>query len=209
MKIIKVLLLGFLFLPVLFRLDTLQEKTDKVFLLSQEKSVGQTFTVSFDNIYSIEVFANNPKLLYESPLLFKLKKQREDLKDIVTIPFGGKNIGTNFWLRLRFNPIADSRNKTYYFEISTVEATSSGNLEISYSSQDVYPYGNLFINEQKSDGDLTFRVYYKTSILKFISDSTFDFVDRLRKDQQFVVFYSLLLVATSLFLVYSLTCLND
>lgn len=209
MKIIKILLLGFLFLPVLFRLDTLQEKTDKVFLLNQEKSVGQTFIASFDNIYSIEVFANNPKLLYESPLLFKLKKQRGDLKDIVTIPFGGKNIGTNFWLRLRFNPIADSRNKTYYFEISTVEATSSGNLEISYSSQDTYPYGNLFINEQKSDGDLTFRVYYKTSILKFISDSTFDFVDRLRKDQQFVVFYSLLLVATSLFLVYSLTRLND
>ncbi|MBI5123500.1 hypothetical protein HZA75_06605 [Candidatus Roizmanbacteria bacterium] len=200
MKILNFLFFGFLFIPFLFRLDMAQNISNGALLINKEViSVGQTFEAQHNNIYLVKIATNNPKFSsYREPLVFQLKESPQEKNSLVTIPFSSANIGTNYALRMQFAPILQSQGKPYYFEISSPQVASNSALEIRRFEQDVYQEGDAYVNQKKTSGDLTFKVYYKVSLVQFIKDSGGDFLNRISKDSPFVLFYILLMLTTAI-----------
>ncbi len=205
MRILKFIFFGFLFTPFLFRLDVTQYFSDDAILFNKEvKSIGQTFVAQHDNIYQLKISMNNPQLTSNKrPLVFQLKESPQAKNSLVNLLFSSENVGANYDLRMQFVPISDSKNKLYYFEISSPLAASSSALEIRQSKKDIYQGGSAYINQEKTSGDLAFKVYYKVSLTQFIKDSGADFLKRLNQDVPFIMIYALLILVTTALTVYS------
>lgn len=190
MKILKFLLLGFLFAPFLFRLDTAQNNSRDTLIINQYiKSFGQSFIAQHNNIYLIKLFMNNPHITGPSHILSFVLKEQGNKTNLAEIHFTSANIGQNYTLPLQFAPVSDSKGKTFILEISAPEQSTSSALEARYSLKNVYQKGNGFVNGKPIRGDFAFKVYYKTSPLNFLKDSWQDFSDRINKDRIFIIIY--------------------
>lgn len=203
MKIFSIIL-ALLISPILFRFDIFQTKTDDVVLLGLNggQKIGQTFTANHNNIYHIKLLVNNPNLSYKLPILFSIKSSPSDVNNIIQLKFSGDNIGTDYWLPLKFTPIPNSKNKTYYMELSAFPSSSSA-IEVRRSKNNTYDFGSAYLDGRKTNGDLGFKVYYKVGIKQFVGDSLSDFMKRIGADKEFFVVYMVIIVVLILTLLYA------
>jgi hypothetical protein len=202
MKIFSVIIALFL-TPILFKIDIYQTKSNDVVLLGYgvNQSVGQTFTAKHNNIYNIKILVNNSNLEYKQPVIFSIKNSPSDNTDLRQIKFSGENIGSNYWLPIKFPPLPDSKDKMYYFELR-VDPQSSKNFEVRRSKTDTYRYGNAYVNKQESNGDFSFKVYYKVNIIEYFSSIFSDLYAKITEDRQFFMFYLSLVTLICIFLLY-------
>jgi hypothetical protein len=104
--------------------------------------------------------------------LFVATYQRKNVGDLtISISDGGvdpirssskpcKDLTDNEWNSFSFHEIKDSRNKKFTVTIETIG--SKKNLcPTIYYIQNTFPFGNLFHNNMKINGCLTFRVFGK------------------------------------------------
>lgn len=108
----------------------------------------QTFNDSsyLDANYQAEILDDASNVLYSSNFSPKSKHQIEEIE-------------------FNFPTIVPSNTSTYYIKISSksVKPDHTINFCMSYKEgYDVFPHGELFINEEQINGDLTFSVYDKT-----------------------------------------------
>ncbi len=204
MSILKLLIFSFLLSPVLFRLDTVQVKSSEAVLLKPGYEYEQTFVSKHDGLYLIKVFANNPKLEYKEPLLFKLLSA--DTKEkIVEIPFSGLNVGVNTWIRFQFLPQKSIEKKFSFYLSAPIEAKKAVPIELGKAIKNSEGKDlSLFLNGEKQSGTLLFKSYYKTGIWQFIKDSLNDFWQRISLDKQFLIAYIGLIISILMVTIYAL-----
>lgn len=200
----KILLL--LSIPLLFRLDTFQVRTNDAVLLGGKNgyvSVGQSFTAKHDNLNQIKIHVNNSTLKYKLPVYFVIKENPKGNNVLARLNFSGENIGTDYWLPIKFAPIPNTKGKTLYFELSTPKSLDIG-IEVRRSKEDFYSFGNVFLNQTTASGDLGFKIYYKVGVLDFFRDSLSDFYTKAVSDKTFFTFYFGMLSALVLVFFYVL-----
>ena len=144
-------------------------------LWTPDTTIEQTFIASMDNLSRVD-FRLDSYHPWDSPYLdCRLFEILSDHKPPdLTYAFIQRNRRevrykrVNGWLlsghmfnEFAFAPIADSRDKRYLLSITSPGLRQGGTSILLASSIDRYLYnGNLFVNGERQDGDLAFRVLY-------------------------------------------------
>lgn len=184
------------------RQDVHQPLTDTKLLLDSATSVSQTFVSSYANLNIVSVCLRNPARLL-SPLTFNLY-EGDSSTPIRKIDFSGGNVSEDDCTRLQFEPIADSFDQSYTFELTSagfadpVNLKNSMYLEVAHDSN--YPDGTGYVDGDPIGMDTHFKTFYRQEIGEVFRESISQFVNRLPLDLGFILPY-ILLVA---FVIYRL-----
>ena len=129
--------------------------------------IVQSFVAKYDNLSKIYVkFAN---LKVEGRVLMSGGKGilglRDDLGNIIANKdIDSKELISNVDYEFEFNPVADSKNKTYYLFFKCAETNNYGEFyKIVYSEKDILADGQLFINGEEIDGEIYFQEMYSST----------------------------------------------
>jgi hypothetical protein len=71
----------------------------------------------------------------------------------------GSKLKDNSYFDFRFDPISDSKGKTYFFKIWS-DGTEENSITVWMSNADAYVDGKFYINDQENTGDLCFTLCY-------------------------------------------------
>lgn len=153
-----------------------QENKDReVGIWTPDTRIEQTFIASQNNLSRLEV-AFDSYQPWDSPyLIFRLFEiQTTENPHTLTYRFITQNMTevrstqVNGWLlsihtfnSFSFEPIPDSLHKRYLFSIQSPGVKHGGTSILLASPNERYESGNLFIDGEKQDGDLAFRVLYQ------------------------------------------------
>jgi len=150
--------------------------------------VGQSFVATENNLTRIDVLFVTYNRENNKEILFRLKDQSSG-EEITEIIINASEIPTNDYYNFYFDPIPDSKMKTYYFSLSSPESYPENAISIYSSRNNAYIGGSAFINGEKYPGDIAFRTYntYPGKVF-FLS-----FFEKLIKDRLFLILYGLIL----------------
>lgn len=191
---------------LLDRLDIDQALIQDRVILKRESKIEQSFVAKHDSISTVVLLrADNSNLAVTDDLTFYLfeyiDERGRDRREVSKIKFEGANVGAKSSLKLRFNPITDSKGKKYSFAIVNETKIDSepqfptDSISLSTSEQDIYPDGDLYQrlnNKSESEElkrDLSFYVYYSIYPHEYLVDLMQDFVGRLARDVWFTILY--------------------
>lgn len=88
----------------------------------------QVFISKDNNLTAIGTTIKNPNLKNKKDIIFKLYEENNNL--VRTIILNGFNIGDGDFVKIVFEPILDSKNKKYYFVISSPTAGEEEIIEL-------------------------------------------------------------------------------
>ena len=191
-----------IFIPVfllgLSRVELNQEARTGWLPLQQGQTIGQTFAGKSNNLTGVKLFTRNPNLANREPIIFHLRESPTTDKDLAALTFSGANVGWDYALRIVFPPIADSKDKNFYFFLESPTTEAGQAVEFGYNQDDNYKEGQAFVNGKVIPGDLFFVTFYKTSLGDFVVSSINNLFSRVSLDQRFfIAYFFILLVAIS------------
>ncbi len=126
-------------------------------------TVGQTFVARRDRLAAVEVLL----VVYgetgasDGELIFHLRKDVTSQEDLATRTFRTSDLTHNQTLRIVFDPVPDSRGRSYYFFF---EGTAGSQVTVWYNTIDAYGGGNAVFSGQAQAGDLRFKTFYDYSL---------------------------------------------
>lgn len=126
------------------------------------RTIGQTFLAQSNDLRSIGVLLATYAREIKGPLLFHLQEWNDSKNsiDLVTIKMDLSEIQDNAWRLFTFDPLENSKGKSYYFYFETPE-TQEGQAITAWSTKyDTYRDGALLVNNIPENGDLSFVLYY-------------------------------------------------
>lgn len=127
--------------------------------------VGQTFIASQDNLKSVGVMmATYSGRNNTHPIVFELKES-SDSPTIRTVSVSPEAFGDNQFYDFSFEPITDSKGKTFFFSITSPESVKGNAVAVNINQQDPYPGGVAHIRGSGRQAiDLAFRVSYNVPL---------------------------------------------
>lgn len=176
---------------------------------------GQSFVSNFDNLFMISVFIPRQELDRDGELLFHLKKDKKDNKDLVTlkwrlnqirflendfyvVPPDRESSEEGFHFHFKFPPISGSKNEEFYLYFESPDARPGKGIKLGVWNDRQYyeglTKGKMFINDKPVKGFLAFRTYNTWS--KSVKDVFNEICSRLSKDVPFSFFYGCLIFVT-------------
>lgn len=138
-------------------------------------TIEQTFIASMDNLSRIDFYTDSyhpwdsPYLdcrLFEihtekNPFDLSYEFIKNNRKEIHYKRLNGWMLSIHMFNSFSFPPIPQSKNKAYLFTIQSPGLKKGGTSILLASSSDRYMYyGNLFVNGERKEGDLAFRLLY-------------------------------------------------
>jgi hypothetical protein len=177
-------------------------------LLYGNTRVGQEFSSSDRHLNRIDVFLFPSKLMSdeESSRENKLAKQRLQEKHVLLHVYdkpGGRRLArvkrpaatiTDKGLYVfRFEPLAESKQKQYYFELQAPGLTEESAIAVAVTDVDRYDGGRAYLNgEPLAESDTRFQPYIRMNA-RMLANSM---AGRLWSDRPFVVVWGLIVAAT-------------
>ena len=159
---------GILLLLQVEKIDTLQPQlSGQMVRLLQQASVGQTFVARHNSLSMIKV---------------------------ATMNLNGANFGNHSISQLKFPPVANSKNKTYYFFLENVgqsirEKPENNQLQIGYQDKEVFTDGQLYVNHVASKGDIGFWSFYSVYPHEYFVGTLTDAAGKIWQDKAFLFVY--------------------
>ncbi len=129
--------------------------------IKADNVIGQTFISRYPNLYAISVFMATYQRVNRSMLQFRLKEKPDSPEPLREISVNASQIEDNQYYRFEFVPLAASRNRHLYFELSAPTASEGDAVTAWASLRDFYTDGSLIINGRVSDGDLRFSLHHR------------------------------------------------
>jgi fibro-slime domain-containing protein len=130
------------------------------------RSLGQTFRAQEDYLTGIRIFFSRFPRSFQGEAVFKLKEAPGDSTDLYRIPLNMTQIrGVYHWIT--FPPIANSKGRSFYFEVSGLTGSSGQVPTLWVNERDIYPDGQAYIDGKPIAGDLGFAVYSLSSHASF------------------------------------------
>lgn len=124
-----------------------------------ERTVGQSFIATGDKLSRVDVKLATYARRNTENVIFQLR-EAGSTEDIVSITVNAVQIEDNAYHLFEFDPIPDSKGKTYVFTISSLKSKPGNAITIWYSTEDVYCNGTVQISDKPIEGDLSFRTYH-------------------------------------------------
>lgn len=172
-------------------------------------SYGQSFTSNFDNLFMMSIFIPRQSFAKGGELLFRLKRNKADGKDLATlnwkfdqikfkensfyvIPPDRESTVDGFHFHFQFPVIHDSKGREFYFSFECPSGPGQGlrlgvwrNLKYYESLSK----GKMFLNGEAEDGFLAFRTYNTWE--GNAADIFLAILRRLKRDIAFIFFYAI------------------
>ncbi|WP_426350483.1 glycosyltransferase [Alloiococcus sp. CFN-8] len=117
--------------------------------------IGQSFKCRYPNLSAVEVFVATYQRKNNHGLTFKLYDGETDVL-IIEKSVRAEDLQDNTWLRVDIEPILNSEGRRFYFYIESQGATVGNSITL-WKSGGENTYGDMFRNEEKEIGNLTFR----------------------------------------------------
>lgn len=163
------------------------------------KIVEQSFFATENGLYRIDInMAASEQDAFED-VIFHLKEVNSTRESIV-ITKNARQIMNNEFNSFIFDPMPDSKGKSYVFSIQSPESNSANSIAIWYNDDSASPYagGTAFVNNTPLEGDLRFKAYYHTTTSDFISS----YLTKLFGDTLFAIFYVILISIAGLGIIW-------
>ena len=171
---------------VIGREEKQEDKNLEMGIWSHETRFEQTFIASQNNLCRIDFFVDSYRP-WESPYLdlrlFEIPTAenphnlsyeiiRNTSKEVRYKRLNGWLLSYHMFNNFSFAPIADSQNKRYLLSIQSpgLKKGSTSSILLA-STEERYEDGNLFLNGEKQEGDLTFRALYEQPRIQVIRQS--------------------------------------
>ena len=123
-----------------------------------ETKVGQTFYSYGSGLSGIKVLmANYHNRENTHDVIFHLREGPESIKDLRRVVVNASKILDNEYRSFEFDPIPDSKGKTYYFFIESPNSVPGNAITVLYAPGDIYGGGTRFMNGKPVGGDLFFQ----------------------------------------------------
>lgn len=121
-----------------------------------ETIVSQSFVSQDNNLSSLGMSIKNPNLQNREDIILTLFEGGVEKRKVVV---SGKNIGDGNFVKFRFTPIDDSKDKKYTFILSAPQTSEDKSLEVFYKGLPSINL-NMLINNQPIAGDVSFVSFY-------------------------------------------------
>lgn len=125
--------------------------------INSNSSVKQSFVAEENKLSDIRILLATYARVNTCEITFELFDQDNNL--IASQKVDGSKLKDNSYFDFRFDPISDSKGKTYYLKIKS-DGTEENSITAWMSNEDAYADGKFYINDQESTGDLCFTLYY-------------------------------------------------
>lgn len=142
-----------------------EESYNKTFEVTEVgNEIGEKFIAKYNNLNKI--FVKFEQLKIQDRVIISAGEGTIGLKDengniICEKPINVQELRLNVDYELTFNRIEDSANKTYYVYFKCDQLVEQGEFyKIYYSEQNLLDTGELFINGEKTEGDMYFQEMY-------------------------------------------------
>ncbi len=138
-----------------------------------KRDVSQKFIVDSANLSAIGTSIRNPNLKNKKDIIFSLFGEGKNL--IRTVVMNGQNVEDGNFIKFVFDPISDSKGKTYFFTLATPEAGAEDTIEV-FLTQSAPSWIVEYTYDQKAySGGLPIVLYFKPvgklSVIKDIYSS--------------------------------------
>lgn len=124
------------------------------------RSVGQSFVSHYAGLNRVEMLLATYRRRNSGPITFHLKESPSSDEDLITIEVDAAEIEDNAFHRFSFDPLYDSKGRSYFFSIDAPHSAPGNAITIWHSPYDVYSEGRWYIDGQAKEGDLAFKTYY-------------------------------------------------
>ncbi len=147
--------------------------------LAGSRTIGQTFVcpcVELNRIAVLPRFSDAPP----AALVLHLRASPAEKHDLRTATIQAADLRSDEYAYFDFAPIPNSADKEFYFYVESTNVEGDGEAEtwLLRTTDDVYAWGNLYIDNRPADGDLAFKASCNpsvagvtTSILRHINDN--------------------------------------
>lgn len=125
-------------------------------------TIGQTFVSPKNNLCAIRVMFSSLNTLKMGEITFSLIEEGDERKVLRKINLPLKKIDDCTRYFFIFPPINDSVGKEYTFSFSSPSAQKGNGISLWHELNDVYPGGNMLVNNKPALGDLYFATYHFT-----------------------------------------------
>lgn len=130
-----------------------------------EHTVGQTFLAPSNNLCRIDIMMGTYDRKSEDKIFFYLYELRGKKKVLLRQEeFPASTVKNNLYHEIRFKPVPEAKKKTFYFFLTSPEATSETAISAWMNSRDIYRHGNYVFDGRPQRGDLVFRTYSKHNL---------------------------------------------
>lgn len=129
-------------------------------------TIGQSFISPKDDLEGIGIrFTYNvsPNISPIQSLTFHLRSDMNS-SDIATVSFSPSEINDKQYTRITFPPIADSKDRRYYFFVESPDSRPPDAVSVLYEDEDVYDGGTAYIDGSSIGGDLSFETIHKSDL---------------------------------------------
>lgn len=127
-------------------------------LIYKDRDFTQYFVAKSDDFAAIGTTIKNPNLKNKKDIIFKLFDENENL--VRTVVINGFNIGDGDFVKIMFEPIPDSMNKKYSFNVSTPEAGDEERIEL-FLTEPTNQVLNYYYDEEMHKGGAPIVTYHK------------------------------------------------
>lgn len=129
------------------------------------ESEGQTFFMPQANLSAVSLLIGQPVTQTTGTLVLHLRSSPDDTTDLRRVEAPLSEIVNNTWYNFRFDPVPDSRGRTYFFYLE-IEGLPPGPppLALWYATDDLYPGGTRYDGLEPAPGDLSFRVHVPSAV---------------------------------------------
>jgi hypothetical protein len=115
-----------------------------------DKIYEQKFVSDVDNLTAIGASIKNPNLKNKSKVNFQIKDENENiLREVV---LNGFNIDDGSYIRINFEPIQNSKDRSFKFVISSINANVDEVLELFIIEPNSVITKYIYNNEEKEGG---------------------------------------------------------
>jgi len=167
-------------------------------------SFGQTFAPQYDGLYRIDLYTATYARENTHPVLFRVKVAPDAGEDLMRLELPAAQISNSGPTVITFPPLAGTAGKTLYFSVESPGSVPGDAITVYRQEEDLYPDGQMFMDDQPAGGDLAFIAYTQETFA--LADIWHDFYSRAGQDKPFFAFYcslmALLLVALGIALAW-------
>ena len=189
---IVVVLVGLLgvgaqFIPAKARDVAVTSYTSNSGELAQDILVGQTFVANQDDLSAVSVmFATYSNRKNTQDINFHLRSSTDSPVDIRSGIVSAKDLRDNQFYQFSFDPIPDSRGKSYFFFVVSPASVSGDAVAVDLDIYDPYHFGSAYLVRGqgsaitspailavsgKPTADVVFETYYTTSLRVVMVDN--------------------------------------
>jgi hypothetical protein len=121
--------------------------------------VGQTFKISQDGLYRVDISIATFARLNEGKVMIELRQDSENGQVLAYQRVDVSTLPDNEYFVFTFPQMEDSGSKVFYVGLVGIDGEPGNAITVWLNNKDVYASGTAFSNKSPIKGDLCFRAY--------------------------------------------------